>query len=111
MIELSLLAVALAIPGGALILRSAAERRAKRAESEVEVERDARDWLIRDRLRQKVVVTLKSRASFSGVLFEVDDRSYVLRNAQALDPGGAGVVPVDGEVVLARADIEFLQRP
>jgi small nuclear ribonucleoprotein (snRNP)-like protein len=92
-IEASLLAVALAIPSGALLLRT------------------GRDRLIRDRMRQKVVVTLKSQATFSGVLFEVDDRSLVLRNAQALGEGDPGIVPLDGEVVLARADVEFLQRP
>ena len=59
-----------------------------------------------------VVVTLKSGLAFRGVLFDVDDRSFVLRNAEALEQGANGShVAVDGEVVMARSDVEFWQRP
>ena len=72
----------------------------------------ARDRLLRRRARETVVVTLKSGLAFRGVLFDVDDRSFVLRNAEALEQGVNGShVPVDGEVVMARSDVEFWQRP
>lgn len=72
----------------------------------------ARDRLLRRRAKQVVVVTLKSGLAFRGVLFDVDDRSFVLRNAQALEQGPNGVhVPVDGEVFMARSDVEFWQKP
>lgn len=87
-------AAALTAPAGALLVRS------------------GRDRLMRDRLRDTVVVTLKSGASFRGVLFEVDDRTVVLRNAEAFHTGDTGArTAVDGELVLARRDVEFIQRP
>lgn len=71
-----------------------------------------RDRLLRRRARQQVVVTLKSGLAFRGVLFDVDGRSFVLRNAVALEQGLNGShVPVDGEVVMSRSDVEFWQRP
>ena len=72
----------------------------------------SRDRLLRERLCDKVVVTLKSGASFGGVLFKADERSLVLRDTQALGvgPGGDHLV-VDGELFLFRTDIDFLQRP
>lgn len=70
-----------------------------------------RDRLLRRRMRETVVATMKTGAAFRGVLFEADGRSLVLRNAEALRPGDESLIPVDGEVLLARSDVEFLQRP
>jgi len=71
-----------------------------------------RDRLLRERLCDKVVVTLKTGPSFSGVLFKVDDRTVILRDTQALEAGLNGDhVAVDGELVLSRTDIDYLQRP
>lgn len=71
-----------------------------------------RDRLLRERLCDKVVVTLKSGSAFSGVLFKVDDRAVILRDTQALGAAPNGDhVAVDGELVLFRTDIDFLQRP
>lgn len=70
------------------------------------------DRLLRERLCDKVVVTLKTGTAFGGLLFEVDDRVVVLRDTQALGAGHNGDhVVVDGELVLFRSDIEYLQRP
>lgn len=70
------------------------------------------DRLVRERLCDKVVVTLKTGPSFSGVLFKVDDRTVILRDSQALGAGHNGDhLAVDGELVLARSDIDYLQRP
>lgn len=67
---------------------------------------------LRKRLRSRVVVTLKSGASFEGVLYATDARTWVLRDAQALAAGDQGAnVPVDGEVMVMVADVEFCQRP
>jgi hypothetical protein len=71
-----------------------------------------RDRLLRERLCDKVVVTLKTGAAFGGVLFEADDRVVILRTAHALEVARPGDnVVVDGELVLFRSDIEYLQRP
>lgn len=72
----------------------------------------SRDRLIRQRLRDQVVVTLKSGSAFRGVLFEADARSFVLRNVEMLGRPGDGVhIPVDGELMVARSEVEFVQRP
>lgn len=71
-----------------------------------------RDRLVKRRLRDRVVITLKSGTAFSGVLYEADGKSYVLRAAEALGVASNGSnAPVDGEVIVARSDVEFVQRP
>lgn len=74
--------------------------------------RPSTDRLMRERLCDRVVVTLKTGSSFAGVLFKIDDKVVVLRETQALGagPNGANLI-VDGELLLARTDIDFLQRP
>jgi small nuclear ribonucleoprotein (snRNP)-like protein len=69
------------------------------------------DRLLKQRLRETVVATLKTGTAFSGVLYEVDGQSLVLRNARALSRNGDEPVMVDGELLLARADVEYMQRP
>lgn len=64
----------------------------------------------RTRRRVQVVLTLKSGRSFRGVLWSVDGEAVVLRNAEALVVDSAPI-PVDGEVIVLRGDIEFFQRP
>ena len=68
------------------------------------------DRLLRRRLREPVIANMKTGIAFRGVLFEADGRSLVLRNAEAIRPGDETLTPVDGEVFLPRADVEFLQR-
>lgn len=71
-----------------------------------------RGALVRQRLRSRVLVTLKSGATFDGVLFSADRRVWVLRSAQALGAGDNGTtVPVDGEVLIFVADVEYVQKP
>lgn len=67
--------------------------------------------LIREHLRRKVVVTLKSGDAFEGVLFAADSEALVLRNATVLEAGGTDrvPVPVDGELLLLRPDVAYLQ--
>lgn len=65
--------------------------------------------IIRRRLRERLVVTLKTGEAFDGVLFEADRGAWVLRNASAL--GGTKAVPVDGEVLILTSDIAYAQRP
>lgn len=67
--------------------------------------------LIRQRLRRRVVVTLKSGAAFRGLLFDVDRESVVLRDTEHLNDTARGPIPVDGELLVLRADIDYLQVP
>lgn len=66
--------------------------------------------LLRNRLRHRVVVTLKSGSAFKGVLYEADSEALVLREAEQINDS-RGPVPVDGELVVLRADLDYLQVP
>ena len=68
--------------------------------------------ILRSRLRQGFVVTLKTGAAFQGVLYAADRHVWVLRNAVALAAGENGVnVIVDGEVLILSGDIAYAQKP
>lgn len=68
--------------------------------------------LIRDRLRHRVVITLKDGQAFDGVLYAADSEAVVLRNAEGVAMGEKRTnLPVDGEVLILRADIAYLQVP
>lgn len=70
----------------------------------------ATDRLVRERLRDDVVVTMKNGEAFRGVLYAADRRSFVLRDAKVLNDT-ARVVAVDGELILARDQMDYFQRP
>lgn len=68
--------------------------------------------LLRQRRRRRCLVTLKDGSAFSGVLFEVDSEAVVLRDAAQLDAGPKREpVGVDGELLILRPDVAFLQIP
>jgi small nuclear ribonucleoprotein (snRNP)-like protein len=69
--------------------------------------------LIREHLRRKVIVTLKTGEGFGGVLFSADSEAVVLRDAVLLDGNGTDrtPTPVDGELLVLRADVSYLQFP
>lgn len=66
--------------------------------------------LFRQRLRKQVIVTLKDGAAFAGILFDVDPELVILRNTASISDHGERV-PVDGEVILPRTEIAFIQLP
>lgn len=66
------------------------------------------DVLLREHLLERYVVTIASGETFSGLLAQVDDRSVVLRDVKVLSANDS---PVDGELILRRESIAYLQRP
>jgi hypothetical protein len=71
-----------------------------------------RPRLVRSRVRDQFVVTLKSGAGFQGVLYAADRQAWVLRGVTAIGAGDRDSnVPVDGEVLVMVADIDYAQRP
>lgn len=60
------------------------------------------------RLRRAVLVNLRSGRAFRGVLWERKGRWLVLRDAQVMERG-VEPVSLDGEVILDRDAIEFVQ--
>lgn len=66
------------------------------------------DQLLQQHLLERYVVTLLSGESFSGLLAAVDDRTLVLRDVEVLS---ANAAKADGDVVLRREAIAYMQRP
>lgn len=66
-------------------------------------------WLTWQKLiARRVVVNLKTGRALDGVLVRKSGDLLFLRNATALEPGSSPA-PLDGEAVVARADIDFIQ--
>lgn len=63
-----------------------------------------------ERLLESVIVTLKSGTTFAGVLYAEDSGAVVLCKAEQVERDGRKI-PADGEVVVLRGDIDFIQRP
>lgn len=62
------------------------------------------------RCRREVLVTLTGGETFRGVLFDADSDALVLRSAVAVGFGGDGnLAPVQGEVVLLRSTVAYVQ--
>lgn len=71
-----------------------------------------RSRVITSRLRERVVVTLKSGASFAGVLFSHDRTALVLREVDALGVNEDKTdLRLDGELIALFADVDYIQRP
>lgn len=59
-------------------------------------------------LHRRIVVNLDTGRSFDGVLWAEEGDLIVLRDANLHDPGQEPV-PLDGEIVISRARVEFVQ--
>lgn len=66
--------------------------------------------ILDERLLETVVVTLKSGTSFRGALYAEDSGAVVLCRAEQIGSDGVRV-PADGEIVLLRESVDFVQRP
>jgi small nuclear ribonucleoprotein (snRNP)-like protein len=69
------------------------------------------DVLLRDRKLAKVVVELHSGETFQGVLASCDSKSVVLSSVSALNGPEALPTKIDGDLLIPRGDVKFLQRP
>lgn len=70
-----------------------------------------RSRVLSSRLREQVVVTTKNDDVFTGILFSIDSKALVLRNAQAVGQGENRTdLPLDGELIVLLPDVAFIQR-
>lgn len=69
------------------------------------------DALLRARSHSPVVLETKSGETFRGVLAACDARTVVLRNVEVVGAGSSANTVVDGELLVPRTDVKFLQRP
>lgn len=71
-----------------------------------------RSRVISTRLRDRVVVTLKSGESFGGILFSHDTKALVLRETTALGAGERSTdLALDGELIVLLPDVAYIQKP
>lgn len=68
-----------------------------------------RDRLLRSRLREVFLITLDNGDAFRGLLYALDRQSVILRQTETVN--GTEIKPVDGEIVLPRHRIAYMQRP
>lgn len=68
-----------------------------------------RDRLVRKCLRSRFVVTLRSGATFEGLLLDADDMTVVLADAFAVDTTTRA--KVDGALYLPRSEVDYMQKP
>lgn len=66
--------------------------------------------LIADRLAVRVIVTQDDGQSFAGMIADLDDGWLLLREAEHLGPQGSRVA-LDGELLIPRERIAFIQKP
>ena len=68
-----------------------------------------KDKLLRQLLRERFVITLRHGESFDGLLADVDEKTVRLVDSFALD--GKNRVSVDGDLLIPRLEIVYMQRP
>lgn len=68
-----------------------------------------RDRLLRQYLRERFVITLKSGDTFDGLLDEWDETTVELLDPHMVTAEGRR--PVDGRLYLPRSEIAYMQRP
>lgn len=90
MLIVAVLVLAVAVVGSAVFLR-------------------APERLVRGVTRRRCLVSCKDARQFSGVLWAADRGCLVLK--QAVMVGDDGTAPMDGEVLILRDDIAFIQFP
>lgn len=60
-------------------------------------------------VHRRVMVNLKSGNAIAGVIVRQSGPLLVLKDAQLHEPGATGQVPIDGEAIVAIADVDFIQ--
>lgn len=63
----------------------------------------------RNVVRRRVIINLKSGLAFRGILWNQAGDLLVLRQAEILKEDRA--LQVDGEVIIERGEVEFIQAP
>lgn len=69
-----------------------------------------RDRLLTERLRDRFIITTVTGETFDGLLEDVDDKTVVMVNAGVMRDSGS-TTPVEGELVIRRDSIAYMQKP
>lgn len=66
-------------------------------------------WARRLTARRRVLVQLDTGRAFVGTLWSTKAHRVVLKSAELLEPGTDGPTRMDGDVVIERARVEYIQ--
>lgn len=73
---------------------------------------DRTGYVLRQSIKERVIVTLKTGEGFDGILFWADGKTWELVQAKALGVGHQGAdVPVNGTLLIPAANVAYCQRP
>lgn len=73
---------------------------------------DRTGYVLRQSIKERVIVTLKTGEGFEGVLFWADGKTWELVRAKALGVGDRGAdVPVNGTLLIPADNVAYAQRP
>jgi hypothetical protein len=73
---------------------------------------DRTGYVLRQTVKQRVIVTLKTGEGFDGLLFWADGKTWELVQAKALGVGERGAdVPVNGTLLIPAENVAYCQRP
>lgn len=66
-------------------------------------------WARRLVVRRRVLVQLDTGRALTGVLWSTKAHRVVLKEAELFEPGADGPTRMDGDVVIERARVEYIQ--
>jgi small nuclear ribonucleoprotein (snRNP)-like protein len=65
--------------------------------------------IVGNRIRSRVLVSLKTGDTFEGILWDADKQAFVLRDAVMIGAPGTAPAAVDGELIVLVADVAYVQ--
>jgi hypothetical protein len=66
-----------------------------------------RDRIIRGHLRHRLIISMRDGLTWDALVMDADDRLLILREASVVR--GEERLPADGEVLIHRADVAYMQ--
>lgn len=73
---------------------------------------DRTGYIMRQAMKERVIVTLKTGEGFEGVLFWADGKTWEITEAKALGVGQRGEdAPVNGRLLIPAHNVAYCQKP
>ncbi|WP_237341852.1 hypothetical protein [Williamsia soli] len=62
-------------------------------------------------IKRRVVVNLKSGTAVAGVIVGDDPERLTLKGVEVIEPGATAPTPADGEILIDRDHVDYIQAP
>jgi hypothetical protein len=73
---------------------------------------DRTGYVLKQTVKERVIVTLKTGEGFDGILYWADGKTWEMVQAKALGVGERGAdVPVNGTLLIPADNVAYCQRP